>query len=225
MNKEKQTQLEVETKLEALNDMLNKLSLMRVGTHQTQAEDQITKKIAEIRKAFNSLNDQSYKTTKLKGAFDNLVETFTEFQREANHEGEEEVASPTVFESEDIDLETEKKRRDLDDLRELNKLSTEMVLQQNLINQKIKEDGENIESLVVDTESTIESGNKAIRNVAEASKYERKTRLFALQTGGTAVGGIFGNAFGAVGGLFITGGISRWIGKKHQKKLDKVVNM
>jgi len=64
-----------------------------------------------------------------------------------------------------------------------------------------------------------------VKNLAEASKEERKKRGMYITTGGTFLGGIFGQVIGGFVGFVVAGGSSKLLGKAHDKKLEKVMNM
>jgi len=223
MDREKQ--IELETLLEELNDLLQNLYLTGRKSKNGDLEEEIKNKIKEIKPKIPKNKDQSYKVKRIAERYDDYVKEFKEFMLKV----EEEEARKKMkafqnegFEGEEIDLDTLQKQKKLEDLKDMNFLSKELIIKQELINQKMKEDGETIDGLLIDTDETVENGNKAVKNLAEASASERKTRMLAFQAGSTAVGGLLGNVFGAVGGLFVSNRISSWINKKHQGKLDKL---
>jgi hypothetical protein len=186
--------------------------------------DKITKKIAQTKPNLPSLTDRSHSSISLNKDFTELVEDYENFLKEL----EEDEKSHEIFKSfkeKTLDLEEEKKREELETVKEASKISIELLLKQQMINEQLKKDSENIENVIVDTESTIHNSHIMVRNLADASKEENKKRGMYLTAAGTLVGGILGKGLGGIVGLFVAGGTSKWVGKKHDKKLDKVVNM
>jgi len=223
MDREKQ--IELETLLEELNDLLQNLYLTGRKSKTGELEEDIKNKIKEIKPKIPKGKDSSYKVKRIVERYDQYVKEFKEFMLKIEEEeGRKKLKAfqNDGFEENELDLETLQKQKKLEDLKDMNFLSQEMILKQELINKKMKEDSETIDGLVVDSEETVENGNKAVKNLAEAAASDRKTRMMAFQAGGTVVGGLLGNVFGAVGGLFVTNRISSWINKKHQSKLDKL---
>jgi len=223
---EREKQLEIQTQIEELNDLIDLLHLTGKSSKREDTESKIKKKIADIKSKITSSKDHSSRMRRLSESFEESVKAYKELLQILQEEAKAEQNNPIdTFQEEELDFETMQKMKDLEAIKDMNFLSKELVIKQNMINQKLKEDSENIDELLVHTEETVENGNKANKQLAEAAAYERKKRLLAFQAGGTAVGGLLGNVFGAIGGLFVTNRISSWVGKKHQKKIDKLVKI
>lgn len=228
MNQDKYA--EIQELLIQLDDLLELLYLTGNGKNRSDVDTKVKKKIHEIKNKMSGFsNDQSHKIKKIRENFEKLLLDYSNEAKtlveEENKNQQENPADDNSDAQQVMDEETMIKWQELQRVKDLNYFSQEMVITQNLINQKLKEDSDNIDSLLVETEKVVIEGDSSVQLIADTSRTKRRKRFFALQAGGTLVGGILGSTFGAIGGFLVTNGLARWIGTKHQKKIDEVANM
>lgn len=190
----------------------------------------ILKKIeADLQKIKTKLPPEenvSYSIQQLYKEYNELVENYQSLLSGRNETGiiKNGQNGANVY-MQDLNFDEEVNRVEKEQIKEANKLTKELIMRQEFINEQLSADSKNLDQAVIYSDMQSSKSKSLVNNLAVASGEERKTREMNSQIGGRISNKVMGNRMENKIAGYISGWISNLIQKKHQKKLEEVKNM